>query len=131
MPSPDSTGLPDYDPTASSGVPVRAIAAPIPIPDSADVPEVVRERHDEPGGPTRVSLPGRAAITPDQPVLQATLGRLLEGERDAGARHALWRCRHALQNSSADEVMATLRGLNDGPTRAVLDALDQLAEGGE
>jgi hypothetical protein len=47
---------PDHDPVASgSGARYRSIVpAPIPIPSSADVPEVVLQRHDD-GGRMRVT----------------------------------------------------------------------------
>jgi hypothetical protein len=98
--------VPDHDPVASgSGAHYRSIApAPIPIPDSADVPDVMRERYDL-----------------DDPY---ELGR-----RD-GAANALHRVERALRWCTAAEVRATLQPLRQTPDHldAVLRSLDDLAD---
>lgn len=98
------SSVPDHDPATSS-------MPRIPIPDSADVPAVVRERYDE------------------ADALMANVDRYAASERQAGALDVALRIVQALRADLGPEVLGTPRRLEYQPGRIgeVLAALDQLA----
>jgi hypothetical protein len=100
-PSPNDRA-PTHDPAASS-------MPRIPIPDSADVPEVVRERHDEAGDVA------------------------LDDSYEQGARDGLQAVARALRAGHGPEILGLVRLLECSPQRVneILVKLDRLAEGGE
>lgn len=80
--------------------------AGIPIPDSADVPEVVRERYDE----------------------FDEIGRREQTAHRLGARNALLRARRALHRAGPDALAQVLDGMLGAPMEKILEELDRVAD---
>jgi hypothetical protein len=86
----------------------------IPIPDSADVPEVVRERHD---------------VADEVDVGQFTEAEVRElAARRLGARDALHRARRTLHRAGPQALAQVLDGMLGEPMERILAELDRIAD---